>query len=111
MASEPAPTGANKPVYSIRKHSLKATIWRNQSRNGPIFNVVLSRTFKSDEEFRDTTSLGFDDLANAAKLLLDAESWITNRIQRGKADSKSPDESSPASGTSTPPKHRTRKES
>jgi hypothetical protein len=105
-------TGANKPVHSIRKHSLKATIWRNPTRNGPIFNVVLIRTFKNGEEFRDTTSLGFDDLANAAKLFLDAESWITNRIQREKSDGKPVGE--PAGGASTAPtaaKRRGRKES
>src|SRR4051812_41324676 len=60
-----AQQGANNaPVHAIRKHSLKASIWRNDTRNGPMYNVTLVRTYRDGEEFKDTNSLGFDDLAN-----------------------------------------------
>jgi hypothetical protein len=45
--------------------------------------------YKDGEEFKDTPSLGFDDLANASKLLLDAESWVSDQIARDKAESSS----------------------
>ncbi len=87
----PAPSaGSNAPVQTIRKHSLKASIWRNETRNGPLYNVTLVRTYRDGEEFKDTGSLGFDDLANAAKLLLDAESWVTHQITREKAEASKP---------------------
>ena len=77
MSQGQSSAGGNPPAFSIRKHGLKATVWRNETRNGALYNVTLVRTYRDGEEFKDTTSLGFDDLANAAKLLLDAESWIT----------------------------------
>ena len=80
----------NAPVQTIRKHSLKASVWRNETRNGPLYNVTLIRTYRDGEEFKDTGSLGFDDLANAAKLLLDAESWITHQVARDKEEAAEP---------------------
>ena len=76
---------ANAPVHSIRKHSLKIAIWRNETQAGVIYNSTLIRTYKDGEEFKDTMSLGFHDLANAAKLLHDAETWIAGQIARDKA--------------------------
>jgi hypothetical protein len=86
MSTATSSTGNNGPVHSFRKHSLKASIWRNDTRNGVMYNCTLIRTYKDGEEFKDTISLGFHDLANAAKLLLDAESWIAGQITRDKAE-------------------------
>ncbi|MGA2440695.1 MAG: hypothetical protein ABSH08_07040 [Tepidisphaeraceae bacterium] len=88
MSSETSPAKANAPVHAIRKHSLKASIWCNQTSAGVIYNVTLIRTYRDGENFKDTPSLGFDDLANAAKLLLDAESWITWKALRDKESAK-----------------------
>jgi hypothetical protein len=88
MSTPSAPSG-NQPAHTIRKHSLKASIWRNETRNGCLYNVTLIRTYKDGEEFKDTPSLGFDDLANASKLLLDAESWVSDQVARDKAESSS----------------------
>ncbi len=94
MSAAPAqPSGqqtGNAPAQTIRKHSLKASIWRNETRNGLLYNVTLIRTYRDGDEFKDTSSLGFDDLANAAKLLLDAESWITHQVSRDKAETTEP---------------------
>jgi hypothetical protein len=88
MPSENAQDG-NQPVHTIRKHSLKVSIWRNDTKNGIMHNAVLQRTYHDGEEFKDTSSLGFSDLANAAKLLLDAESWIGQQLQQEKSKSGS----------------------
>jgi hypothetical protein len=83
----PSATTAERPktpVHSIRKHSLKVAIWRNEIEGGVIYNATLIRTYKTGDEFKDTISLGFRDLANAAKLLLDAETWIAGQIAREK---------------------------
>ena len=31
--------GASPPAHTIRKHSLKTSIWRNETRNGSMYNV------------------------------------------------------------------------
>jgi hypothetical protein len=90
MPSGSTESGGNQPVHTIRKHSLKVSIWKNETRGGPMYNAVLLRTYKDEEEFKDTSSLGFSDLANAAKILLDAESWIGEQVAREKAEANSP---------------------
>ena len=80
------PAGTNAPpVHALRRHGLRAAVWRNPTRHGPMYTVTLVRTFKDGDEFRDTPSLNFGDLANAAKLLLDAESWIAARAEADRA--------------------------
>ena len=81
---------SNAPVHAIRKHSLKASIWRNETRSGAMYNVTLIRTYKDGEEFKDTPSLGFDDLTNAAKILTDAETWIGDQLLRDKEHVREP---------------------
>ncbi len=93
--SETQTTGKNTPVHSFRKHSMKVSIWKNDTRNGAMYNVTLLRTYKDGEGYRDTVSLGFHDLANASKLLLDAETWIAGQILRDKAGVAPP---APATG-------------
>lgn len=75
----PSPTAGNKPVHTLRDRSIKATVWENQTANGPMCNVTLTRSYREGEEWRETQSFGYDDLMNLAKLLYDAHSFITAR--------------------------------
>jgi len=94
-SSKQESSASNGPAHAIRKHSLKASIWRNETRSGAMYNVTLIRTYKDGEEFKDTPSLGFDDLANAGKILADAETWIGDQLLRDKEDSR--EQAAPAS--------------
>ena len=75
----PSPTAGNKPVHTLRHRSIKATVWENQTANGPMCNVTLTRSWRDGEAWRDSNSFGYDDLMNLAKLLYDAHSFITAR--------------------------------
>lgn len=105
-SAQPA-ASTNAPAHAIRRHGLKATVWRNPTRNGPMYSVTLVRTYRDGQEFRDTPSLGFGDLANAAKLLLDAESWIAARASDDRAAEEQRAEDRPA----PPPPQRTTRRS
>jgi hypothetical protein len=76
MSKAPDANG-NQPVQTLRHRSLKAAVWKNETRTGPMYNVTLVRSYKEGDEWHDTHSLGYDDLMNAAKLLYDAHSFIT----------------------------------
>lgn len=67
----------NQPVHTVRHRNLKASIWQNETDSGAMYNVTLTRSYRIDEEWHDSNSLGYDDLMNAAKLLYDAHSVIT----------------------------------
>lgn len=74
-----ADSAANRPVQTLRHRSLKATIWRNETENGPMYNVMITRSYRDKEskEWRDTHSFSYDDLMNVAKLMYDAHSTIS----------------------------------
>jgi hypothetical protein len=83
MATQPAQrpaaaNGANKPVHSVRHRSIKATIWKNETANGPMYNVNVVRAYRDDNgEWKDSHSIGYDDLMNVAALMYEAHAYIS----------------------------------
>jgi len=77
-AQIPKNDGANRPVHEIRHRRVRATIWRNETAKGPMYNVTISRSYRDEAgEWHDTGSFGYDELTIVAKLMYDAHSWIT----------------------------------
>ena len=77
---------STKPAHKIRIGVLQVTIWRNQGEKGPWYSVNPSRSYKQGEDiWKETDSLGFDDLLTMAKLLDLAHTWIMHQQQ---ADAK-----------------------
>ncbi len=74
------------PAHKIRISNLSVTIWRNTSEKGTWYSVTPSRSYKQgDETWKETDSLGFDDLLTMAELHRQAFVWIARQQQ---ADSK-----------------------
>jgi hypothetical protein len=65
---------ANQPAAKFRIGYVTATVWKNDK----FYNVVLTRTYKEDDEFKDTDQLWHGDLLNAANVLERAESFIAD---------------------------------
>ena len=61
-------TTKNNPVAQLRYGSISAAIWRNDSDNGPFYNVTFQRTYKDTDQLKNTQSFGRDDLLVLAKL-------------------------------------------
>jgi glutamate/tyrosine decarboxylase-like PLP-dependent enzyme len=77
-----------QPAFKLRISNLTAVIWRNYSgeKGSTWYSVNCSRSYKNgDDQWRETDSLGFDDLLTMAKLLDEAHSWIAKQMQ---ADAK-----------------------
>ena len=68
------------PAHKLRIGTLQATIWRNLGDNGNWYSVKLTRGYKTDEGWRETDNLGYDDLLPAAKLLDMAHSWVMHQL-------------------------------
>jgi hypothetical protein len=66
----------NRPVHVVRYGAIKAAVWQNQTANGPIHNVTLTRSYKEGDEWHETGSFGADDLLAAAKALCEAHTWV-----------------------------------
>jgi hypothetical protein len=84
----------SKPAHKLRFGVLQVTIWRNTSDKGTWYSVVPTRGYKQDDDtWRETDSLGSDDLLPMAKLFDQAHSWIMVQMA---ADAKARKESSQA---------------
>jgi hypothetical protein len=59
---------------------LQVTIWRNTSEKGNWYSVIPARSYKQgDDMWKETDSLGSDDLLTMAKLLDLAHTWVINQ--------------------------------
>jgi hypothetical protein len=72
----------NLPAHEFRHRSLRVTVWKNDTAKGAMYNVTMSRMYRSNESWKDSQSFGYDDLMNLAKLLFDAHSYISS-LSRG----------------------------
>lgn len=77
----------NRPVHTVRYGLIKAAVWRNIVDMGgssrPMYNVTLTRSYRDGEDnWKDTTSLGQEDLLVAAKALNEAHSFIAEQLAR-----------------------------
>jgi len=76
-------TGAqpkNRPVHEVRFGSVRAVVWSNPTEGGTMYNVTVSRSYKTnDGTWRDSESFGRDDLLPLAKALDQAHTWICNQ--------------------------------
>ena len=69
--------GKNRPVHEVRIGANKATIWCNQTANGPMYNVTFARIYRDAEDnWKESASFSRDDLLVIAKLADIAHTWI-----------------------------------
>ena len=70
---------ANKPVHTVRHRSIKAAFWKNETSNGPMYNVTVVRSYRDDNgDWKDSQSIGYDDLMNVAALMYEAHAYISS---------------------------------
>jgi hypothetical protein len=69
-------TDKAKPVHTVKLGKVQASIWRNETKHGPRFNVTLSRLYQENGEWKRSDSFGRDELLTAAKAFTDAFDWV-----------------------------------
>lgn len=78
-----------QPVQEFRVGGVKAVLWKNETRNGAMFNTSLVRIYKdADDQWQETHSLGRDDLLAAAKVLDQAHSYIIEAEQTERSENE-----------------------
>jgi hypothetical protein len=92
----PAKPRDNRPIHTIRHRSIKASIWRNATEKGPVYNVTIIRGFRDGDQWKDSHSFGYDDLPIVAKLLNDCHSFITILSERERRATVANAKASPA---------------
>ena len=72
----------SSPAHKIRIGNLSVTIWRNTSEKGTWYSVnAQPQLQKRRRTWKETDSLGFDDLLTMAELHRQAFAWIARQRQ------------------------------
>ncbi len=68
---------ATQPVHTIRLGLIKASVWKNETPSGAVrHNVTIVRLYKDDDEWKQTTTFGREDLPLVVKVADQAHTWI-----------------------------------
>jgi len=79
-----ASTPNSQPVHTIRHGTISASIWRQETEKGPMFNVSFQRSYKDGETWKHSTSFGRNNLLVVSLIAARAFEWIGNQGRRPK---------------------------
>ena len=72
---------SNTPTHKLRDGCLQVVVWRNTGTSGQAYYTFNpTRSYRSgDDTWKETDSLGGDDLLAMAELLREAHAWARNQ--------------------------------
>ena len=78
----PITTTNGHPVHTIRHGAISASIWRQETDKGPMFNVTFDRSYKDGDAWKHSTSFGRNNLLVVSLIAARAFEWIGNQPRR-----------------------------
>lgn len=86
QTKEPVP-----PVHQIRHGAVSASIWRQQTEKGPMFNVTFQRAYRDGEAWKNSGSFGRKDLLVVGLIAARAFEWIATQSAKAGASKQGDD--------------------
>jgi len=83
-------TVPSPPVQKIRHGAVSASIWRQETAKGPMFNVTFQRAYKDGETWKNSSSFGRKDLLVLGLIAARAFEWIATQPRKPKESPQSP---------------------
>jgi hypothetical protein len=77
----------SQPVHKIRHGAVSASIWRQETDKGSVFNVTFQRSYKDGDEWKNSTSFGRNNLLVVSLIAARAFEWIGNQPRQPKRQS------------------------
>jgi hypothetical protein len=71
---------SKQPSHKLKIGLVTATVWKNDG----FYSVEITRGYKTEGEWKSSSSLGQGDLLNAAKCAERAEIWINRQLSAAK---------------------------
>jgi hypothetical protein len=85
MKSQTATSKFNsQPVHKIRHGAISASIWRQESDKGPMFNVTFQRAYKEGDAWKNSNSFGRNNLLVVSLIAARAFEWIGSQSRQPK---------------------------
>jgi hypothetical protein len=85
------------PVHRIRHGAVSASIWQQETKKGPMFNVTFQRAYKDGDDWKNSSSFGRKDLLVLGFIAARAFEWISDQPKKA-----TPAESSSKHGDDVP---------
>src|SRR5438445_13418683 len=80
----PARTSNNQPVHKIRHGFVSASIWRQETDKGALFNVTFQRSYKDGDTWKNSSSFGRNNLLVVSLIAARAFEWIAAQARNAK---------------------------
>jgi hypothetical protein len=74
----------SQPVHKIRHSAVSASIWRQDTDKGSVFNVTFQRSYKDGDTWKNSTSFGRNNLLVVSLIAARAFEWIGNQPRQSK---------------------------
>src|SRR6185295_5825159 len=85
------PTKVNsQPVHKIRHGAVSASIWRQETDKGPMFNATFQRAYRDGETWKNSASFGRRDLLVVGLIAARAFEWIATQPRDAQQSGESP---------------------
>ena len=84
MKNQTMPVNApnqNQPLHRIRHGAVSASIWRQDTDKGPLYNVTFQRSYKDGDTWKHSTSFGRNELLVLSLIATRAFEWIGSQGQ------------------------------
>jgi len=75
----PVSASNSQPVHKIRHGAVSASIWRQETDKGQMFNVTFQRSYKDGDSWKNSTSFGRNNLLVVSLIAARAFEWIGNQ--------------------------------
>jgi hypothetical protein len=77
--STTATTKPNPPAHTVRVGAIQASIWRNETKEGPMFSVTFDRSYKDGDAWKRSDSFGRNNLLVLSNIASQAFEWIAKQ--------------------------------
>ena len=66
-------------MHKIRHGAISASIWRQDTDKGPMYNVTFQRSYRDGENWKTSTSFGRNNLLVLSLIAARAFEWIASQ--------------------------------
>jgi len=67
------------PVHHIRQGALSASIWKQETDKGPMFNVTFQRSYRDNGDWKTSSVFGKNNLLPLSHLASRVYDWIESQ--------------------------------
>jgi hypothetical protein len=82
----------NRPVHRINHGAISASIWRQDTGKGQMFNVTFQRSYKDGQEWKTSASFGRQNLLVVSLIAARAYEWISAQQSKTRRDPRQPEQ-------------------